>query len=210
MTNNGGQVRRTRPPAAEGLYDPQFEHEACGVGFVVNIKGRKSHAIIQQALEVLLNLDHRGACGCEANTGDGAGILIQPPHQFLKLVAKEARVKLPAAGEYGVGMVFLPRDAAHRADCEKIVAGIVAEEGQKVLGWRTIPTNNGSLGATAKASEPFMRQVFIGRNAKLADDMAFERKLYVIRKRAENAIRFSGKVKGGEFFYFASLYYKTV
>src|SRR5467141_1416943 len=136
------QVRRTGPPAKEGLYDPQFEHESCGVGFVANIKGRKSHAIIQQALQVLLNLDHRGACGCEANTGDGAGILMQPPHQFLKLVAKEARVKLPNPGEYGVGMVFLPFDARRRAECEKIFAGIVAEEGQKVLGWRTVPTNN--------------------------------------------------------------------
>src|SRR5437899_12047499 len=93
---------RMSPPAAQGLYDPQFEHEACGVGFVVNIKGRKSHAIIEQSLQVLQNLDHRGACGCEANTGDGAGILIQPPHDFLKLVAKEGRVKLPAAGEDGV------------------------------------------------------------------------------------------------------------
>src|SRR5215472_1579536 len=108
------------PPSKQGLYDPQFEHEACGVGFVVNIKGRKSHAIIQQALEVLFNLDHRGACGCEANTGDGAGILIQPPHDFFKLVAKEARLKLPKPGEYGVGMVFMPHDPAERAECEKI------------------------------------------------------------------------------------------
>ncbi|HTL58727.1 MAG TPA: glutamate synthase large subunit [Candidatus Limnocylindrales bacterium] len=210
MKSNGGLVRRTRPPAAEGLYDPQFEHEACGVGFVVNIKGRKSHAIIQQALEVLLNLDHRGACGCEANTGDGAGILIQPPHEFLKLVAKEGRVKLPPAGEYGIGMLFLPNPNAQRAECEKIFAEIVAEEGQRVLGWRTIPTNNGSLGATAKAAEPTMRQVFIARNRALGDDMAFERKLYVIRKRAENAIRYSGKVTGGEFFYIASLSFKTM
>src|SRR5438552_12128318 len=198
------------PPAKQGLYDPQFEHEACGVGFVVNTKGRKSHAIIQQALEVLLNLDHRGACGCEANTGDGAGILIQPPHNFFKLVAKEARLKLPGPGEYGVGMLFLPQDAAQRAECEKIFSNIVAEEGQRLLGWRTIPTNNTSLGATARNAEPFMRQVFIGRNAKLADDMAFERKLYIIRKRAENAIRYSGKVAGGDYFYISSLSFKTV
>src|SRR5512146_1636691 len=122
---DGSQVRRTRPPGPEGLYDPQFEHEACGVGFVVNIKGRKSHAIIQQAIQILLNLDHRGACGCEANTGDGAGILIQPPHDFLKLVAKEARVSLPSAGEYGVGMMFLPNPPAQRAECEKIFGEIV-------------------------------------------------------------------------------------
>src|SRR6266581_1466223 len=198
------------PPAKQGLYDPQFEHEACGVGFLVNIKGKKSHDIIGQALRILLNLDHRGACGCEANTGDGAGILIQTPHDFLKLVAKEGRVSLPAFREYGVGMVFLPHDAAQRAECEKIVAQIVAEEGQKMLGWRTVPTSNVTLGATARASEPLMRQLFIGRNKKLADDMAFERKLYVIRKRAENAIRYSGKVQGGEFFYISSLSYKTV
>src|SRR5215472_8557133 len=104
----GRRPQRTGLPPKQGLYDPQFEHEACGVGFVVNIKGRKSHSIIQQALQVLLNLDHRGACGCEANTGDGAGILIQPPHHFLKLVAKEARINLPSPGGYAVGMVFLP------------------------------------------------------------------------------------------------------
>src|SRR2546422_91382 len=206
----GAKPGRTGLPAKQGLYDPQFEHESCGVGFVVNIKGRKSHAIIQQALEVLLNLDHRGACGCEANTGDGAGILIQPPHRFLKLAAKEARVKLPGPGEYGVGMLFLPQDSAQRLECEKIFADIVTEEGQRLLGWRTVPTNNGSLGATAKSSEPFMRQVFIARNKKLADDMAFERKLYVIRKRAETAIRYSGKIDGGDFFYISSLSFKTV
>src|SRR5438552_10808877 len=141
------------PPAKQGLYDPRFEHEACGVGFVVNIKGRKSHSIISQALEVLLNLDHRGACGCEANTGDGAGILIQPPHEFLKLVAREARVTLPSPGEYGVGMVFLPNNRSQRLECENTFAAIVAEEGQRLLGWRTVPTNNRSLGTTAKSSE---------------------------------------------------------
>ena len=199
-----------KAPERQGLYDPQFEHEACGVGFVVDIKGRKSHAIIQQALQALRNLDHRGACGCEANTGDGAGILIQPPHDFLKLVAKEARVTLPAQGEYAVGMVFMPTKAAQRAECEKIFGQIVTEEGQKLLGWRTVPTDNASLGATAKASEPFLRQVFIRRNANLADPLAFERKLYVIRQRAENEIRYSGKVKGGDYFYVSSLSFKTL
>ena len=151
------QARRSGPPAKQGLYDPQFEHEACGVGFVVNLKGRKSHAIVQQALQVLLNLNHRGACGCEANTGDGAGILLQPPHEFLKLVAREGRVSLPGRGEYGVGMLFLPQDAAQRAECEAIFNQIATEEGQPVLGWRTIPTSNVTLGATALASEPLMR-----------------------------------------------------
>jgi len=144
MTNksekNAVPQNRTGPPPKQGLYDPQFEHEACGVGFVVHIKGTKSHSIIRQGLQILTNLDHRGACGCEANTGDGAGILIQTPHEFLKLVAREARVALPAPGDYGVGMMFLPRDREQRAECEKIFAGIVAEEGQKLLGWRTVPT----------------------------------------------------------------------
>ncbi len=197
-------------PPKQGLYDPQFEHEACGVGFVVNIKGRKSHAIIQQALQVLLNLDHRGACGCEYNTGDGAGILIQPPHDFFRLVAREARVSLPAPGEYGVGMLFLPPDSGQRAQCEQMFAQLVAEEGQVLLGWRTIPTSNASLGTTAKVSEPFMRQVFIAPGSKVIDLPAFERKLYVIRKRAENLIRYSGKVLGGQYFYVSSLSHRTV
>src|ERR1051325_11390940 len=145
-------------PGRQGLYDPQFEHEACGVGFVVNAKGKKSHDIVRNAIQILLNLDHRGACGCEVNTGDGAGIILQTPHDFLKLVFKGAKVKLPSAGEYGVGMVFMPPDKKQRAECEKVFAGIVAEEGQKVLGWRAVPTDNNPLGATAKAPEPFMRQ----------------------------------------------------
>ena len=200
----------TLPPPKQGLYDPQFEHDACGVGFLVNVKGKKSNQIVRQALQILVNLDHRGACGCEANTGDGAGILMQMPHEFLKLVSAESKVPLPSAGEYGVGMLYLPPDAAQRAECEKIFENIVTEEGQRVLGWRSIPTNNASLGYTAKVSEPLMRQVFIGRSSKLSDDMAFERKLYVIRKRVENAIRYSGKVQGGERFYVSSLSYKTL
>jgi glutamate synthase domain-containing protein 1 len=206
---NGGRPMKTAPPA-QGLYDPQFEHEACGMGFVVNVKGKKSHDVVQQAIEVLLNLNHRGACGCETNTGDGAGILLQTPHDFLRLVSREAKVKLPSPGEYGVGMVFLPHDKKQRAECEKLFGEIVAEEGHKLLGWRTVPTDNHSLGATARASEPLMRQVFIGRAAKATDDLGFERKLYVIRKRAENAIRYSGKVAGGEFFYISSLSSQTM
>src|SRR5688572_19501145 len=171
-SQQSGRKLRTRPPEAQGLYDPQFEHDACGVGFVANIKGAKSHSIIEQALQVLLNLDHRGACGSEVNTGDGAGILMQMPHEFLKTAAKSAGIALPGAGEYGVGMVFLPQDATERRECEKILELIVSEEGQRLLGWRDIPTNNGSLGETAKASEPFMRQIFIGRSASLADEMA--------------------------------------
>ncbi|HBE49295.1 MAG TPA: glutamate synthase subunit alpha, partial [Cyanobacteria bacterium UBA11369] len=171
-------------PAKQGLYDPQFERDACGVGFIVHMKGNKSHAIVEQALTILLNLDHRGACGCEPNTGDGAGILMQVPHKFLQKVAAAENITLPEPGQYGVGMIYTSPDPAIREQSREIFAQIVAEEGQKVLGWRDVPTDNSSLGETAKSSEPFMEQVFIQRSADLVDDMAFERKLYVIRKRS--------------------------
>ena len=206
----GGAQPRSVPPPKQGLYDPQFEHEACGVGFLVNIKGHKSHEIVQQALTILVNLNHRGACGCEVNTGDGAGILMQTPHTFLQQACREANIGLPSPGEYGAGLIYMPKDPAERAECERIVGEIVAAEGQRLLGWRTVPTDNSDLGATARASEPAMRQVFIGVGANVADAQAFERKLYVIRKQAENAIRYSGKVQGGNRFYVASLSYKTL
>ncbi|MBM3838289.1 MAG: glutamate synthase large subunit [Verrucomicrobia bacterium] len=196
-------------PAKQGLYDPWFEHDACGVGFVVNIKGRKSHRIVRQAIQVLINLNHRGACGCEANTGDGAGILMQMPHAFLAQACRAAGLSLPAPREYGVGMIYLPREAGERKGCQEMFERIVAEEGQKFLGWRMIPTKNDSLGATARSGEPVMSQAFIARSSKLSDDLAFERKLYVIRKRAENAIRYGG-VKGSQSFYISSLSYKTL
>ncbi|AFZ17304.1 glutamate synthase large subunit [Allocoleopsis franciscana] len=176
-------------PPKQGLYDPQFEHDACGVGFIVHMKGKKSHEIVEQALTILLNLDHRGACGCETNTGDGAGILMQVPHKFLKKVAAAQSITLPEAGQYGVGMIYSSPDPAEREQSRRIFEKIVAEEGQQVLGWRDVPTDNSSLGNTAKSSEPFMEQVFIQRNPELPDDMAFERKLYVIRKRSHTAIR---------------------
>jgi glutamate synthase (ferredoxin) len=202
-------MAETGPPPKQGLYDPRFEHEACGVGFVVNIKGKKSHKIIRDGLTVLMNLNHRGACGCEANTGDGAGILLQMPHGFFKEVSRKDKIKLPPLGDYGVAMVFLPRDPNERRTCETLFENIVVEEGQKFLGWRTVPTNNASLGATARASEPCVQQAFIRRDVKLQDDMAFERKLYVIRKRAERAIRYSG-IKGGHWFYISSLSARTL
>ncbi|MGI8965567.1 MAG: glutamate synthase large subunit, partial [Limisphaerales bacterium] len=196
-------------PPKQGLYDPRFEHDACGVGFLVNIKGQKSHQIVRDALQILLNLDHRGACGCDANTGDGAGILMQMPHRFLAKVCAQKKIKLPAPSQYGVGMIYLPREAEERANCEKIFEKIIAEEDQQLLGWRTVPAQNHSLGELAKTSEPLVRQVFIARNSRLKDNMAFERKLYVIRKRAENAIRYAN-IKGGKFFYVSSLSYKTI
>ena len=205
---DGGETR-LGPPPKQGLYDPRFEHEACGVGFVVQVKGGKSNEVLRQALQVLLNLNHRGAVGAEANTGDGAGILLQTPHAFLAKVAGQVGVPLPPPRQYGVGMVFLPPHTGRRKDCERLFEVIVAEEGQEVLGWRTVPTDNSSLGGAARASEPFIRQVFIRRNPNLADDLAFERKLYVIRKRAVREIRNSG-LKGCDYWYMASLSYKTL
>ncbi|MGH7802267.1 MAG: glutamate synthase large subunit [Thermodesulfobacteriota bacterium] len=196
-------------PPKQGLYDPQFEHDSCGIGFVVNTQGKKSNDIVRQALNVLKNLYHRGACGCEANTGDGAGILMQIPHAFFRKVCSEIGINLPSSGEYGIAMVFLPPDPYDRRECEKRLEDIIIEEGQYLLGSRAVPTNNVSIGNTARSCEPCVRQVFIGRNSKIQDDMAFERKLYVIRKRAEKTIRYSG-IKGNEYFYMPSLSYKTI
>jgi len=196
-------------PLRQGLYDPWFEHESCGVGFVVNVKGKKSHQIIQQALQVLRNLDHRGACGCEANTGDGAGILMQMPHLFLQKQCEKLGFRLPKFRQYGAGLVFLPQDPPERQQCERAFQKIVKEEGLKIIGWRTVPTDNGSLGATAKASEPFVRQVFIGRGRSFKDDMDFERKLYVIRKRSANTIP-QLPLTQARYWYVAGLSYKTL
>lgn len=201
-------------PHKQGLYDPQFERDACGIGFIANIKGKKSNEIVHQALTILINLDHRGGQGAEKNTGDGAGILMQIPHSFMVRECAAMNVMLPASGQYGVGMLFLSPDAEDRANCEKILERIIAEEGQGLLGWRDVPTNNASLGEMAKDSEPFVRQVFIeadyATKEKLAGDaLAFERKLYIIRKRAENEIRHA-KVAGGQYFYFSSLSSRTI
>ena len=198
-------------PNKQGLYDSRFEHDACGVGMVVNTNGRKSHEVVSQALTVLANLTHRGARGAEPNTGDGAGILLQTPHAFLQKKANGKGFSLPDPGEYGVGMVFLPPDVNHRRLCENHFEKIVASEGQRVIGWRTVRINHeADLGATAKRAEPKIRQVFIARNPGITDDMAFERKLYVIRKRAENEIRYAGRLEGGKYFYICSLSYKTM
>ena len=200
--------RTTTRPEKQGLYDPRFEHDACGVGFVVNVKGRKSHRILEQAIQVLKNLDHRGACGCEVNTGDGAGVLIQMPHAFNEEVCRKARILLPALGDYGSGIIFLPRNPTVRRKVEERFEQVVQSEGQHVIGWRTVPTNNGMLGETARSCEPFMRQVFIRRDASITDELAFERKLYVIRKRAYNEIRTS-TLPGAESWYVVSLSCRT-
>ncbi|HZA29509.1 MAG TPA: glutamate synthase large subunit [Gammaproteobacteria bacterium] len=194
--------------AAEGLYDPAYEHEACGVGFVVDMKGRKSHTIVTQALIILKNLLHRGACGCEENTGDGVGILIQMPHAFLARECARLGIELPAPGHYGAGLVFLPRDPAEARHCQKVFETIIREEGQRVLGWREVPTDDSLLGPTARSAEPSFKQIIIGCGPHL-DEAAFERRLYVIRKRVEHAIR-NSMLTERELFYIPSLSAKTL
>jgi glutamate synthase (NADPH) large chain len=180
---------------AQGLYDPQYEHDACGVGFVVHIKGHKSHGIVSQALKLLVNLLHRGACGCETNTGDGAGILLQMPDRFLRKETARLGITLPPERGYGAALVFLPRDPVVRDRVEAMFERIVIEEGQLVLGWRDVPTDDRTVGPSAVAVEPVFKQFFVGRGpgmlapgASLEGDAQFERKLYVIRKRMEHEV----------------------
>ena len=180
------------PPQATGLYDPSFEHDACGVGFVVDVAGRRSHRVIERGLQVLINLLHRGACGCEANTGDGAGILIQMPDRFLRKVTAPLGIDLPLTGRYGAGMVFLPRDVRQRDQVRRECDRIIREEGQEPLGWRPVPIDDSRLGASAVRARPVIEQVFIGDGSPAgsasSDPMRFERRLYIIRKRMETAI----------------------
>jgi glutamate synthase (NADPH/NADH) large chain len=196
-------------PNRQGLYDPRNEHDACGVGFIVHIKGSKSHAIVKQGLDLLKNLTHRGAVGADPYAGDGAGILIQMPDAFLRQQCGKQGLILPKEGDYAVGMVFLPRDATSRASCEALFTEIIAQEKAILLGWRDVPVDNQELGETAKQVEPFIRQVFIGRGADCFDQDAFERKLFVIRKQIENAVRDSD-LKDGNTFYVPSLSTRTL
>jgi glutamate synthase (NADPH/NADH) large chain len=191
------------------LYEPSFEHDACGFGFVCDIAGRPYHGIVRDALTVLVNLEHRGASGSEPNTGDGAGILTQVPFGFLGTVAAEEGLHLPGGGGYGVGMVFLPRDEASHAACEGHVAKVLAVEGLALLGWRDVPTQAAGLGETARASQPVIRQVFVGRPADVADDLAFDRRLYVARRLVEKAISRSALPGRGDF-YVSSLSCRTI
>src|SRR5256884_1428062 len=175
-------------PRAQGLYDPRQEHDACGVGFVVNIKGKKSHTIVRQAPAVLTTLPHRGAWGCEPNTGDGAGILLQTPDKFLRWECDRLGIPLPPPKEYGCGLVFLPRDPEQRDKVRALLHSIVEEEGQRLCGWRDVPTDDHLLGASALSVEPHIRQVLIGRGPGVRSQAHFERKLYVIRKLFEKAV----------------------
>jgi len=198
-------------PLKQGLYNPQQEHDACGVGFIAHIKNKKSHDIVAKGLEILLRLTHRGAAGADPREGDGAGILIQIPDGFFQAIAPDTGITLPAAGEYGVGMVFLPKDGEHRASCEKIIAEVTANEGLKLLGWRDVPVDavHADLPDSVTCCEPVIRQVFIAKGEKTADQDALERKLYVIRKVARNqiqALNFDDPAK----FYFASMSSRTI
>jgi glutamate synthase domain-containing protein 2/glutamate synthase domain-containing protein 1/glutamate synthase domain-containing protein 3 len=191
------------------LRDPRIEHDACGVGFVVNVKGERSHDIVQKGLTVLQSLTHRGACGCDPLTGDGAGILMQMPDAFLRREAKALRIALPAPGQYGVGMVFLPAEVNQRNECERIVEKVVREEGQKVLGWRQVPIDEKAPGEVARQAMPVVRQVFVGAGRDAGDPEALERKLYVVRKRVEHLVRTSGMPES-ERFYIPSLSAETI
>jgi len=199
------------PPwrSGQGLYDPRYEHDACGVGLVVDVEGRKSNQIIRNGIRILENLAHRGACGCEENTGDGAGILIQIPDAFMRNVASSLGISLPGPEEYGLGMVFLPRDEEAADLCQTMLERAVRTLGQRVLGWRDVPVNPTGLGRSALESRPLIRQVFVGRGEGVADTAAFERKLRLARRAAENLVRESD-VAGRDLFYVVSLSARTV
>lgn len=190
------------------LYDPQTEHDACGIGFIVNINGEKSHEIITKGIEILINLTHRGAAGSDPETGDGAGITIQIPHDFFVKTCKKLGFELPAEGYYGVGMMFFPVEATARLQCEGVVERIVQEEGLNVLGWRDLPVNADAIGRLARASQPYIEQVFVERPATMSRE-TFDRKLYVIRKRIENEIE-SSTIRDKESFYIPSFSSQTI
>src|SRR5712671_5585604 len=217
------RMQETGYPARQGLYDPALEHDSCGFGFVADIKGRPSHDIVAKALEVLLNLEHRGATGAEKDTGDGAGILLQTTHDFLVNECAALGLALPARGRYGVGMVFLPPSDVGREALGRLFQETVRAEGQELLGWRDVPTDNAALGPTAKASQPVIRQIFIGRGPDSQEpatggartggeseaEAAFERKLYVIRRLVEKKVSRSA-IPGRSHFYVPSLSHKTI
>jgi len=188
------------PPGPQGLYDPAYEHDGCGVGFVAHIKGKKSHAIVEQGLTILKNLNHRGAVGWDPKLSDGAGLMIQMPDRFLREEMGKRGVSLPPSGQYGVGMVFLPRDPASRQACEYEIERAIKDEGQVLLGWRDVPVDNSDLAEPAKKLEPFIRQVFVGRGAGVTVTDALERKLYIIRKSSGHAIQALNLEHGRQFY----------
>ena len=201
-------MRYDELPPKQGLYDPGFEHDSCGVGFVCNIKGVKSNLIVRQGIEVLNRLAHRGAVGADPKTGDGAGILIQIPHEFFKKVARNNKIDLPDLRSYGTGLIFFPQDTEERKFCKEIFERVVREEGQTLLGWRPVPIDDFGIGKSAKSTEPCFEQIFIEIGKNLNDELSFERKLYVIRKRVENIIRES-TLKQKKSFYITNISCRT-
>ena len=195
-------------PRAQGLYDPANEHDACGIGFVVNIKGQASHDIVLKGLQILVNLAHRGACGCDSETGDGAGILIQIPHKFFARETANLGFTLPAPGEYGIAMCFLPVERQQRLVCEGLLERISREEGLTVLGWRDTPVEGDAIGRVARASQPYIEQLFVARAPHMTGD-EFERKLYVVRKRVEAQVAESD-MRDKAFFYVPSFSSRTI
>ena len=195
-------------PPAQGLYNPSLERDACGMGFVVNIKNQPSHDIIVKGIQILINLTHRGACGCDPETGDGAGIMIQVPHAFFVRECKTLGFKLPDPGKYGVGIVFFPVDRTTRLKVEGILERIATEDGLEVLGWRDTPINVDAIGRVARASQPYIQQIFVAPRTEMSVD-ELERKLYVMRKRAEAEIA-SSDIKDKDFFYVPSLSARTI
>ena len=199
-------------PAKNGLYDPSQEHDSCGVGFVAHIKGERSHQIILDANEVLRRMNHRGACGCEANTGDGAGFLTALPYEFLsRVVREELGTELPDPGQFSAGLVFLPQIDEQRELCKQVVEEIVVDQGQRLVGWRPVPTQPGvaDIGPTALAAEPVIEQLIVAAGENLSGD-EFERQLYVIRKRASHRLRFDSKLSQALMFYICSLSSKVI
>ncbi|MBD3426683.1 MAG: glutamate synthase large subunit [Candidatus Omnitrophica bacterium] len=202
-------MKRSRPRIKQGLYDPRFEHDSCGVGFVCDIKGRKSRENVLKGLEVLERMAHRGAVGSDPKTGDGAGVLIQIPHRFYLEVSAREGIDLPSPGGYGTGIIFLPVDSHQRRFCEEAVEKAVEKEGQVFLGWRDVPVDDSIIGKVAAESQPVIRQAFIEKAEPVRDRMEFDRKLYVIRKLAENTVRESD-ISGKDFFYITNLSSRTV
>ncbi len=194
-------------PSKQGMYDPVLEKDNCGVGFIAHMKGKKSHDIVQQGIQILANLHHRGAVGADPLTGDGAGLLIQVPHKFLAKKVKECGFELPAAGEYGVGMLYLPQEPNARNFCEGVCEKVIANEGLSLLGWRIVPQNVDACGTVAGGTRPVVEQLFIAKGD--LDDKAFERKLYVVRKQIEKAINDADRTYT-ESFYVCSLSSKTL
>ena len=196
-------------PERQGLYDPTNEHDACGLGFVANIKNVKSHDIIRDGLTILKNLEHRGAVGADPKAGDGVGMLLQIPDAFFRKTTAQLDIDLPKAGQYGVAMIFLPPDDAARAEIEKIFEAKIADEGHTLLGWRDVPVDNSDLGYSIVPSEPVIRQLFIG-NAKGNEQAAFERDLFVTRRLIELAVARADIAAAKDFFYIPSMSSYTV